>query len=37
MNDGFIKLHRKIVDWEWYDDINRNFRFIYHLLLKANF
>ena len=36
MNDGFIKLHRKIIDWEWYDDINTKTLFI-HILLMANF
>ena len=35
MNDGYIKLHRKIVDWEWYDDLPV-FRLFIHLLLKAN-
>lgn len=32
---GWIKLHRSIVDWEWYDDINTTRLFI-HLLLVAN-
>ncbi|TQV82834.1 hypothetical protein [Aliikangiella coralliicola] len=32
---GFIKLHRKIIDWEWYGDIN-TFAVFLHLLLKAN-
>jgi hypothetical protein len=32
---GWIKLHRKIVDWEWYDDIP-TFKLFIHLLLKAN-
>ena len=36
MNDGFIKLNRKIIDWEWYDDINTKTLFI-HILLMANF
>ena len=36
MNDGFIKLHRKIIDWEWYDDINTKTLFI-HILLMANY
>ena len=35
MSNGFITLHRKIIDWEWYDDINTTRLFI-HLLLKAN-
>lgn len=33
--EGFISLHRKILDWEWYDDINV-FRLFTHLLLTAN-
>jgi len=33
---GYIKLHRKITEWEWYRDINTTRLFI-HLLLKANF
>lgn len=33
--DGYIKLHRKIVDWEWYDDLN-TFKLFVHLLLKVN-
>jgi hypothetical protein len=32
---GWIKLHRQITDWEWYDD-NNTFRLFIHLLLKAN-
>jgi len=35
MSSGFITLHRKIIDWEWYADINTTRVFI-HLLLKAN-
>lgn len=33
---GYIKLHRSIVNWEWYDDVVTTRLFI-HLLLKANF
>lgn len=33
---GYIKIHRKILNWEWYSDIN-TFRLFMHLLLKANF
>jgi DNA-binding transcriptional regulator YhcF (GntR family) len=32
---GWIKLHRKMLDWEWYDDANC-FRLFTHLLLIAN-
>lgn len=32
---GFITLHRKILDWHWYDDIATTRLFI-HLLLNAN-
>lgn len=34
--NGFIKLHRQLLDWEWYGDINVRLVFI-HCLLKANF
>lgn len=34
MNDGYIKISRKILCWEWYKDIN-TFRLFMHLLLKA--
>lgn len=33
---GWIKLHRRLLDWEWYDDQNV-FRVFMHLLLTANF
>lgn len=33
---GYIKLHRKMLDWGWYDDLNVRIVF-FHLLLKANF
>jgi hypothetical protein len=32
---GWIKLHRQILEWEWYSD-NNCFRLFVHLLLKAN-
>jgi len=35
-SDGeYIKLYRKLINWEWYQDINTKTLFI-HLLLKAN-
>ena len=33
--EGWIKIHRKILEWEWYDDINTKVLF-FHLLLTAN-
>lgn len=36
MEIWYIKIHRKILNWEWYHDIN-TFRLFTHLLLKANF
>lgn len=33
---GWIKIHRKFLDWEWYDDINTKSLFL-HLLLTANY
>jgi len=32
---GWIKLHRTMLEWEWYDDINVC-RLFTHLLLKVN-
>ena len=34
-NNGFIKLWRSFIKWEWYDDINTKTLFL-HCLLKAN-
>lgn len=36
MDNGWIKLHRSILNWDWYSDINTKILFI-HILLKANF
>jgi len=36
MNQGWIKLHRKILEWEWYTDTN-TFALFMHLLLTCNF
>jgi len=36
MTDGFIVLHRKMLDWEWYTEPNV-FRLFVHLILKANY
>lgn len=33
--DGWVKIYRSILTWEWYSDINVRVLFI-HLLLKAN-
>lgn len=35
MSDGWIKLHRSILSWDWYDDPN-TFRLFIHLLIRAN-
>jgi len=35
MDNGWIKIHRKILDWEWYDD-PIIFKVFFHLLLQAN-
>jgi len=35
MNEGFIKLYRKLSEWEWYRDTNVMALFI-HILLLAN-
>lgn len=33
--NGFIKLHRKLLAWEWYSDVNVRVLFL-HCLLRAN-
>lgn len=35
MSNGWIKLHRELLNWEWYDDVNTSRLFI-HLILTAN-
>lgn len=32
---GWVSFHRKITEWEWYDDAN-TFRLFFHLVLMAN-
>ncbi len=32
---GWIKVHRSLLKWEWYDDVN-TWRLFMHLLLRAN-
>lgn len=33
---SWLKIYRKFLDWEWYDDINTKVLFL-HILLKANY
>jgi len=33
---GFVKLHRQLIEWEWYHDMNVKATFL-HLLLTVNF
>ena len=35
MSTGWIKIHRGLISWEWYDDINTSRLFI-HCLIRAN-
>ena len=35
MNEGFIKIYRSLLGWEWYQDAN-TMRVFIHLLLNAN-
>lgn len=35
MENGWIKVHRKMTEWEWYKDPNTS-RLFFHLLLTAN-
>lgn len=35
LKNGYIKLHRSILDWDWYDDPNTKIVFL-HLLLTVN-
>ena len=35
MNNGWVKLHRQLLEWEWYTDINTSRLFI-HLVLTVN-
>src|SRR5690606_22272709 len=33
---GWIKLHRSLLEWEWYDDLNAT-RLLIHLLVSVNY
>lgn len=33
---GWVKLHRSLLDWEWYDDLNAT-RLLIHLLVSVNY
>jgi hypothetical protein len=35
MDQGWIKIHRSILEWEWFDDAN-TFRVFFYCLIKAN-
>ena len=35
MEEAYIKLYKKLLKWEWYDDVNTKVLFL-HCLLKAN-
>ena len=35
MSTGWVKLHRQLLDWEWYNDVNTT-RVFLHLLMVAN-
>ena len=34
--EGYIKIHRQLLNWEWYEDTNAKVLFL-HLLLTANY
>lgn len=36
MSEGFIKIYRQLLEWEWYTDVNTKTLFL-HCLLKANY
>ena len=36
LNQGFVLLHRSILDWEWYSDLHTRVLFL-HLLVTANY
>ena len=36
LEEGYVKIYRSLLKWEWYDDIN-TFRVFLHLLLTVNY
>ena len=36
MSTGWIKLHRSLIDWEWYDDHNAT-RLLIHVIISVNY
>ena len=36
MRDGYVKLHRSILDWEWYADLNTR-ALLMHLMVTVNY
>ena len=35
LTEGYVNIHRKIVEWEWYSDINV-YRVFTHLIYTAS-
>ena len=36
MGEAFIKIHKKMMQWEWYDDL-KTFKLFMHCLLRAEY